>query len=207
MKKQKGLTMMEVLIVLLIVAILTVIATPIVSKIKMNIQIHQSQNKLKQLHTAVSIYRQDYEGEGYIRFDMPNAFYGLGLPIKNTSFRQHLGVDDEMFVSPCGSDITIFESWRLGTIGHISYTAAMYDPALLHPPLGNYFDYKDYVATYRENIVIFVDPYCNASGTSMRNPFVRKRGLAILLSGQMVNKFSEGNASSDNLRWYSLLPD
>ena len=113
MKKQKGLTMMEVLIVLVIVAILTAILTPVFSKIKRTLQIHSSEVSLKNLHLILSIYRQEYDGEGFIRYGLPNSYYGLGLPTSTTTWTS-MGVKDEVFISPCGSDDQVHESWYHG---------------------------------------------------------------------------------------------
>ncbi len=75
MQHQKGLTMMEVLIVLVIISILTALITFAGTKIKRSIQIRNSIGKLQQIYVVVSTYRTDWDGEGYTNYSHPHAYY------------------------------------------------------------------------------------------------------------------------------------
>jgi hypothetical protein len=89
--------------------------------------------------------------------------------------------------------------------GYISLVVGYYSPRAIELSPGNWADYHDYIPRYRQNIVIAADPYCNPPGTNMMAQFVYKRGLALLLSGQVVNKYDMGNAFY--LHWWSDPPE
>jgi len=212
MKKNRhfGFKLIEVIVSILILIALAGILMPVFNKAKRSAEIRSSIAKLHQLGVAVSLYRQDYGGEGFARYDAPNAYYGLALPtLRYYEYYRldHYGADANFLPSPCGADRTIFESFKCGVIGWITYVAPQYEPALMQPGTGNLRDFHDYLATYRENAVLFIDPYCNPPGTIMGAPYIYKRGLSVLISGQVVNRYKMGNAMSFHLQWYSDPPE
>jgi prepilin-type N-terminal cleavage/methylation domain-containing protein len=207
MQHQKGLTMMEVLIVLVIVSILTALITFAGTKIKRSIQIRNSIGKLQQIYVVVSTYRTDWDGDGYTNYSHPHAYYGLGMPSLSYYELNRFGFDVTFFESPCNYNESVFYSFLCGFKGWITYVAPLYEPASMQPGSGNLVDFRNYLSEYRENSVLFVDPYCNEPCTSMSAKYLKKRGIALLLSGQIVNRYDYGNASAKNLRWYSEKPD
>ncbi|HWP30980.1 MAG TPA: type II secretion system protein [Fimbriimonadales bacterium] len=209
-KTNSGFTLVEVIVSILIIIALAGLLTPVFNRMKRSAEIRSSIAKLHQLGVAVSLYRTDYGGEGYARYDSPNAYYGLALPpLRYYEFYRldHYGADANFLPSPCGADQTIFDTFRCGVIGWITYVAPEYEPALMKPGSGNLYEFHDYLATYRENAVLFIDPYCNPPGTIMGAPYIYKRGLSVLISGQVVNRYGMGYAGADNLRWYSDPPE
>lgn len=98
-----------------------------------------------------------------------------------------------------------------GASGYIRMVAHMYDPLVMLQPVegggftANWILYKDYLPQYRENAVVMAEFYCNRMDIRPNSPYVSKRGIALLLSGQIVNKYDQGNWN--NLRWFSAPPD
>lgn len=202
-----GLTMMEALVTLVIIAVLTAILTPVFLKVKRSVQESHSVTKLRELHVALEIYRSNWDAkESYATH---NSYYTLALPPSGGRFVwDDLGVDEEFWESPCGGDPTIFDTGPNLVYGWITPTYVFYDPANFGTPAdrsGNYTDYKDYIPTYRENIVTFIDPYCNPPGTSFADPAVRKRGIAMTLGGQLFNRVRAGVGIT--LQWFSDPPN
>jgi hypothetical protein len=69
----------------------------------------------------------------------------------------------------------------------------------------NWLLYKDYLRTYRQNVVVLAEFYCNPLDKKIASEFVSRRGIALLLSGQIVNKYDQGDWN--DLRWFSPPPD
>ncbi|HWP30977.1 MAG TPA: type II secretion system protein [Fimbriimonadales bacterium] len=203
-KTNSGFTLIEVIVSVLIIIALAGLLMPVFQRVKRNFAIQDSLSRLKQLHLVLSIYRQDYGGEGYARYDTPYAFYALGLPPWSYWWDpRKFGLDLEFWKSPCGADKTIFDTGIGGHFGLITYAAGLcYSPEALR---SNDVYYRDYLATYRENAVAFLDMYCNPPGTVIGSPWTSKRGLAVLLSGQLVNRYKKGNAAF--LFFYSEPPE
>lgn len=202
-----GLTMMEALVALVIIAVLTGILTPVFLKAKRSIQVSNSVAKLRELHVALEVYRANWDAkESYSTFD---SYYAVALPPSGGRFSwDDLGVGQGFWESPCGRDRTIFDTGLNLVEGWVTPTYVFYDPANFGTPgdrSGNYIDYKDYLPTYRENVVTFVDPYCNPPGTSFADPTSRKRGIAMTLGGQLFNRVRVGIAN--RLQWFSDPPD
>jgi type II secretory pathway pseudopilin PulG len=130
MKKQKGLTKMEVLIILVIISILTALITFAGTKIKRSIQIRNSIGKLQQIYVVVSTYRTDWDGDGYTNYSHPHAYYHLGLPTSFAYQKDRLGLSESFSASPCGNDKMIYESFRCGAGGWIAFVAPKYEPAV-----------------------------------------------------------------------------
>lgn len=214
----RGLTLVEALVVLAIIAMLTALLYPVFGNLKRQMKIFTSMRQLRDIHVGVELYRHEYGGADV--FTSYKSFYTLAIPLPETMlpFNPHLpGIDhrSNTWVSPCGhrnpllADQELSRSAMLGGFhGWFSYVAGKYDPRLIEidvPGNGNRMSYMNYIPTYRENIVLVVDIYCNPPGTRMGAPLTRKRGIALLLSGQVVNKYATGDAS--RLQWYSDPPD
>lgn len=206
--RRLGFTLTEALVSLGVIAIVAAIMTPVVISARKSARIGASQLHLKQLWTAVQLYRNDYDGVDV--FNDARDYYRLGLPTPDAHGQEPLvgvlddyGATRELWQSPCGDDQVIFETGPTFVRGRISYVPYFYAPTSLSSA-GNAADYGDYIRTYKENIVIFVDPYCNPTGTSMRAIRKEKRGIAILHSGEITNRVGQGNAFF--LQWYSNPP-
>lgn len=207
----RGLTLAESLVVLVIIALLTAVITPVLLRAKRQAQTTSATSNLRNYHVALELYRSNWDAkEVYLSY---MSFYDLGLPPYEGSEDRFLALlgpelaNLDKWMSPCGADQTIFDTALpiLNILGMISVCYGFYSPWTMTEGSGNLADYEFYIPEYRENIVVFADPYCNSPNTVMSNPLIPKRGLAITLSGQLVNRIKKGNAAK--LRFYSDKPD
>ena len=171
-RKTRALTLVEILVVLAIVAIITALVAPVYRSAKFNAKILDSQNRLKQIHLAFMLYREDNGGEnGYYgepsEMNLPhdhhipfvNRMYGMSMPYRD---------------SPCGRHP------HPDALGRI----------FIHMMDGGSFA-KD-ARLYKENLRIAMDMNCNDSDYDALADERTKRGLGILLSGQSVRVMKRG---------------
>lgn len=209
----RALTMVEALVILAIIAMLTALVYPVFGNLKRKMKVFTSMRQLRDIHVGVELYRHEYGGVDV--FHSYRSFYTLAIPLPEMTlpFNPHLpGIDhrSNTWVSPCGNRNPLLADRHLTTFagfhGWIQYTALMYDPRFLDGPGRDLRShYLDYIPRYRSNIALAVDTNCNPRGTRMGAPLTKKRGIALLLSGQVVNKYSTGDAT--RLEWYSDPPD
>ncbi len=221
--KERGFTIAEALIVLAIIAILSYLLFPLFLKVKRQVQIYSSVSKLRQIHLAIENYRQAWDGADV--FTSYRSYHKLGLPDWDQRDRDEnlwkrtrpWGLTNSshlIWLSPCATRIYEYDViTRQSTFflmtpeSYIGLMALAYRPTMIELPVrGNASAlYKDYIPRYRQNIVIAADPYCNPPGTNMEDAFLYKRGLALLLSGQIVHRYAQGNAFF--LEWWSDPPE
>ncbi|GIV02716.1 MAG: hypothetical protein KatS3mg015_1546 [Fimbriimonadales bacterium] len=210
MKREKGLTLVEALVVLAVIAIVAALLTPVFQKVKQNARVASSVGNVKQLLGALLLYRQDWDGVDV--FDGERAYYRVGLPAAKVGLwpweqLAPYGATDEVWRPPCGFDYKIYDtSPCTDEPNRICMVSVLYDPVNLLPGTGNLSDLGDYLQTYRENSVVFVDPFCNPPGTNMWDVNATKRGIGGLLSGQVVNRYKKGRMGWLDLRWFSDPP-
>jgi prepilin-type N-terminal cleavage/methylation domain-containing protein len=211
MRKRHGFTILEATVTLVIIALLAVLLYPVFINVKRSVHIRTSLEKMRQFHIAIELYRNAYEGIDV--FDSYKSFYKLGLPLSRRSYAELPGLSPKDWHSPCSPEppdqALCISAMLPGACGYFRYVAGLYKPDLIDRfPFegnGNRIEYLDYIPTYRQEIVLFVDPHCNPLGTNYTAPLTKKRGIALLLSGRLVNKFDVGNAA--RLQWYSNPPD
>ena len=186
---------------LAIIICITALLTPVIARARRSSQIASSVSNLKQLYVSLQIYRTENDG-----VDGVYDYYALALPTRNYFNYFWHAKDRKLWPSPCGYvPLRIAAPGVMGVQGEIYYASPTYDPELFRT--GSNLDLKDYLQTYKDNAVVLIDIYCNDAEIdtyAMRAPFIKKRALAALLSGQIVNKIKEGNALS--LPFYSDLP-
>ncbi len=209
----RALTMVEALVILAIIAMLTALVYPVFGNLKRKMKVFTSMRQLRDIHVGVELYRNEYGGVDV--FHSYRSFYTLAIPLPEETlpFNPHLpGIDhrSNTWVSPCGNrnpllanrDLTVFAGFH----GWFQYVALLYDPRMIDSPYNDLRDlYGNYIPRYRSNIVLVVDTNCNPQGTKMAAPLTKKRGIALLLSGQVMDKFATGDAT--RLEWYSEPPD
>jgi type II secretory pathway pseudopilin PulG len=197
-----GFTVAEALITIVIMILLGALLYPSVVAAVKRSKVNTSVQRMRQLFVAIETYRDDYGGSDV--FNSYRSFYTLGLPISTSpGYVRLVDVPPTTWESPCSGkpwDATICSSAMLpGHCGYISYVSGLYEPEIIdeepHARNGNRYLYKDYIIVYQQNIALLVDPYCNLSGTHMSAPLTKKRGIALLLSGQVINRWATGNAS------------
>jgi len=85
---KKGLTLIELLIVIGIIAVLVGIILVVFSSIKERFRIMYCTNNFKQLHIAIEMYRQDYDGiEALI--GQRSEYWELGLPLNPKALKPY----------------------------------------------------------------------------------------------------------------------
>lgn len=176
---KRGFTLIEVCVCIAIMATLAAILTPVFSEAKKSSQIQSSLSRLRQLHIAVQVYRTDHEMGGY-------TVAGLGLPPREYVYDTNLGMGREFWTSPCGYVASIEPNLSRMSYQYVVSRGDREDP---------------YFTKYEDNALLFSDPHCNPSGTVWGSRFIRKRGLGVLLSGQLVNHFKPGFPG--DLSWWS----
>lgn len=200
MKRSAGLTLVETLIVITIIIVVVSIALPVIGKVRKSARITQSVSQMRQIYVAIEIYRSDYDGN-----EGSYTYKNLALPYHDYVLETKLGLSESVWQSPCGSDKTVFDTGPGGMLGWITYGPGTYDDRYVYPGSKSNPEYHTYLADYRQNAVLLLDYYCNEPGTNLQNPVTRKRALAILLSGKVVNTWRTGDAFY--LQFYSDPPD
>lgn len=75
MRREKALTMTEVLVALTIVAVVAAITYPVVSRAMDSVRVSQCISNLRQIGTAIEMYRADHDGSGtyghWVRMGLP----------------------------------------------------------------------------------------------------------------------------------------
>lgn len=199
MKQKSGFTVLEAIISIAVILILMALLTPLFAAAKRKAQITSSVARHRQLFLGLEVYRQN-QGVTEI-YDSPRAYYALGLPSwRGTYTLDHFGLTPRDLHSPCGEDLTIHESSGITQgNGWITFICPAYDPQIMVG--GANIQYATYLQKYRENAVAFFDGFCNPAGTRMNNPFVKKRGIAVSISGQLFNRVKDGRVFE--LQWWS----
>ncbi|GIV03531.1 MAG: hypothetical protein KatS3mg015_2361 [Fimbriimonadales bacterium] len=199
-----GLTLLESLIVVAIIAMLAVMLYPVFGNLKMRMKVVGTIQRLHQFNTALQIYRQEWNGADV--FDSWRSFTVIGLPAAsaNDPTWMHLtpplpGISQKDWIGPCGYDVDRNPSAGPGNwfelrysyprhAGCISYAAAMYAPIVMEneKEWSNYGVYKNYIRTYRDQIIVFAEFYCNPATVAIDPAWTKKRGIGLRLSGQAV---------------------
>jgi prepilin-type N-terminal cleavage/methylation domain-containing protein len=222
--RRSGFTLAELLIVLVIIAVLSYLLFPLFVKVKRQVEVRLSASKLRGIHLAVENYRQAWDGADV--FTSYKSYYKLGLPplkwpFINWGIEFPLLTDGDWrpWVSPCsaGLDWVLMDELRWSAPwagmtynGFIVFVSKWYSPEIIdgnsspYPYLG-YARYKDYIPRYRQNIVVAIDPNCNPRTTNFKNPYLEKRGLSLLLSGQVLSLYKRGDGGE--IYWWSDPPE
>lgn len=181
--KQRGMTLFELVIVMVILAMLTSLLFPVFVKAKKAALVTKSASNLHQIHIALSIYRTDYDGDGVL-----GTASSMGLPSLETlwfSALPQLQLPDEIFLSPCGQHPD-------GPSGVINYG---YYPS--DDPLD---PWAVDAVELGENIILLDDFNCNDASLNLHNRFRTKFALGVTLSGSIRRKSSKAGAS--NAFWH-----
>lgn len=93
---KKAFTMIEILIVIAIAMILMAIAIPVTRNAIRSAKVRQSCFNLKQIHVAISLYRQDHGGDG----KYGAAYWDMGLPPDLPLLIKSYGLTKEVLIPP-----------------------------------------------------------------------------------------------------------
>lgn len=175
---RRGITLIEVLIVIAVLIIVAAITVPVYSKAKMSGKFSAAITNLKQVHAAYMLYREDYGGA--------TDAYGSAAVMR---FPHIMDVWWESALEPYGFSDDMKNS-----------ICPRIDPGLPTSPSGyitfgpsNTGLWPDRVQLYRERHYIAFDENCNTSGVNLANPYTSKRSIAVLLNGSVRNVWNTGD--------------
>jgi type II secretory pathway pseudopilin PulG len=226
----RGLTLVEALIVVLIIGMLAAMLYPVFGSMRMRLKVVGTVQRMKQFNVALQTYRQEWGGADVFTSFWSYYTVGLHPNILPGSDPQNPwgegaryvwepvdpvlpGIRPQDWLGPCAPiSVGIPDQFEDGldyggAAGHVRMVAHQYDPLVMLKPVegggftANWHLYKDYLTEYRENAVVLAEFYCNRLDPLVRSRHVSKRGIALLLSGQVVNKYDQGNWN--DLRWFS----
>jgi len=178
--KRAAFTLVEVLAALSIIVVLVAFLTPVFRGARERALIQSSLSQLRQIHIAVTLYRNDWDAGGY------SQMYSAGLPPYSYVYGTYMGLGPAAFRSPCGYKSTIEPNQ--------SRLSVQYAPS-------PWSLYSDYLSTYQESALLANDPHCNPADVIYDSPFTKKRGLGVLLSGRLINQYKLGFPG--DLRWWT----
>jgi prepilin-type N-terminal cleavage/methylation domain-containing protein len=182
-KIQAGVTLTEILTVIAIASILTAIALPALASAKESANRSGSMNNLKQLHSALTLYRIDENGEG-------KYGYGevMGLPNDLRIIKEKYHLPDALFLSPCPSSSSSRPSlyrrmWQMSA-----------EPLL--PP-----QWEEYSQRRMGSSVLLGDTNCTFPDDNWANELLRHRALAVYEAGNVRQFVKRG--FSGPLDWWN----
>jgi prepilin-type N-terminal cleavage/methylation domain-containing protein len=169
----RAFTLVELIVVMAIVAIVAAISSPVLSAAIHSAHVQQSISNLHQIHIALATYRSDHDGDGRYG-DLGDT----GLPPgRQLSLDLHdLGTPVDLWRSPCGVHPDMPES-----IHHYQYW-----------PGDGGDPFASWCLAFRENMVVLTDSYCTPHDVPLGNVYQSRRGIGLLLSGQVVNRYKPG---------------
>lgn len=192
MKSVRAFTLVELVVVIGIVAVLTGLIFPAFRAVRRSAQVTSSVQQLHQIQIACTLYQQDWDGVG--RYGSASD---MGLPSNELLFagqphRTVLQVSIDLFKSPCGS--------HPGMGGDRGAPAYGY----WYLPSDSWTAFRERSVLWLENTPLVLDQNCNDHDIPLRNPYLPRRGLGVLLSGQLINRVKAGDL--DDWTWWSDPP-
>lgn len=170
--KTRAFTLVEILVAISIIILLSSILTPVLKSTVASAKETQTASNLRQHHLALKMYQIDWNGDG--NFGSSEAMaYPLVPYYWYESWPIVLNIPDGLTTSPCG----------------------------LHPSQGQlmiHYHFRMLVTAdeghaFKDNLLTFADVNCNPSNISYQNTIEQRRGIGILLGGQIVNHRKYGN--------------
>lgn len=166
--RRRGYTLIEALVVISIIVLLCSLLFPVFQAVKWQVKKSRSMSQMRQIHVALLLYVQDYEGGG------PG---GLGLPPSMVTLQE-------------ASDLP----QRLLETGGVPYIAPDH-PAVFTwmPPAGPAYDdllepWLKHIEVTQGNPIILIDETFNHDA----GPFVTLEGHGIYLEGNISKRRARG---------------
>lgn len=176
--KRKGLTFIEVVVAISILAILVAVTLPIIDSSKRRSRQVTCQSNLRQMHSAIELYRSDWSGQAY------GNLYQMGLPPQ-----------------PLMDTLPVVRLLDCNGEGRPNYHAHgglsyMYVPT--PPGRDTWFrqEWTKYLAEQNEQAILAFDLYHNPPNLNVGSPGNIKTALAIRLSGAAVTQRKRGDVYS-----------
>jgi prepilin-type N-terminal cleavage/methylation domain-containing protein len=174
---KRGYTLVEVMVVIAIIAVTTAIAYPAFSSARAAARVSSSADRLRQLHLAVEIYRNDWGANNDLD---PESF-----PSHGYVYWSFLGLGKDFFRSPCG--------YKTGIEDNLMRLSYQYVPA--PEPV-----FTAHLRRYGPDALLFRDPHCSGTVEAWNTPQMTKRVLAVTVGGQLINRMKRG--STLPLEWW-----
>lgn len=174
---RKGLTVIELLVVISILVILTAITYPSLSAAKHRAKITASAAKLKQVYTWLHIYRNGYGEE--VAYGYPAQ---MGLPDKS-------GFGEPAWMtapSPCGNHPVLQKDTRAFILTTLCNSTDADRPRCLK-------SVADDIVLYHENYVLLMDLNCTDPNNNYNARFQEKFGIGIMLGGNLKTRRAIGD--------------
>jgi len=183
MKKTKiarAFSLVELAVALGIIMLLAAILTPVFVSAKEASKRSASLSSLKQLHLAISLYRQEWEGGG-------GAKEGLGLPPLSPfgTAEAALPGTAALWFSPCGwHPDGPFENRR----------------GRIHALYGDEVPWWNAYMLAGESTPLIADFHCNGQSVTLETPFEPYRVQYVTMMGSAVSKMTAGRFKPFDLR-------
>ena len=174
--RRRAFSLVELIVVIAIISVLAALISPALWRVKHSVNMTSSMSRLRQLGVAVQMYQADYQLQRPSVGELPPYGY---------VYSEFMGFAKDFFVSPCGYKDDI-EGNTLGL--SYQYWAGFEENEPLFQKHG-------------DNSALFSDPDCNENGDQWRSQYQSKRGLAVLYSGQVVNRYKPGDPGT--MDWWS----
>jgi len=184
-KTKRGLTLLELLVVIGIIVLLALVVSIVATPIKRRATLIVCRNNFRQIHMAVQAYREDYEG--IEPNGQPLSREELGLP---TAFFGDLirgGYIKDRRIFDCPEETVFKEFTAITGVGSLgSYIFPV--PGDLSPELARQH-FRRCVALKRSKVAILIDPWHNPPdppyAPGVPTPFFPKWELVLRLDGQI----------------------
>lgn len=186
MKRLRGWTLVELLVVFAIIAVVAAIAYPVTRGALDRAKVSRSISNLHQIGLAINLYRADY---GDI------ALYGtveeMGLPPDLGALAREYKLPTELF-DPGGEVITP----EIGSL----YTVFFTGESFVGQP-----SWSKYAKRYQENAILVGDLQNSFAGSTQSiSPLVRRRGIGLFVDGSVRVIVKAGDWTKRE--WWSLPP-
>ena len=163
---KRGITLVEVLIAIAIAAIIAAVTYPVFVEVRSSSKRTKSISNLRQLHSFLSMYRQDYGDEA-----LYGDSYAMGLPPDLGHLVKTYKIPKDTYTSPGPDFLGKFPEGRY--VGHYG------------PRRDGFEDWEKYVQKWQDQAVILSDQNFDFANRSRTNPFVRHRGIGLYLGGHV----------------------
>jgi prepilin-type N-terminal cleavage/methylation domain-containing protein len=176
-RKQSGLSLVEVLVVVAILAILASVAYAIMGPVKKGLATGTCSNNMRLLHNALMVYRADWGNAQSDVGDVPR----LGLPpglYSPATAKPYFG-EEEWFVCPAPKNVEYqFKPHYKAFFWLNEFMGSTFDPP-----------YEEVTAKYKGKTPIIFDPnHIDHATTHLEQPRTKKFVIFVNLGGKVVTK-------------------
>lgn len=180
--RNRGVTLVEILVVIGVILILMAITVPIMSSAKRSAKVTATMVRLRNQWVALSLYRSDYEGDG--RYGTSPE---MGLPKFQT---RSMAVIDQTWPPPCGVHPDLWVSfWVRCFCGQDGMSEEELKAVL--PKCRERIAEESNI--YRENWILLIEDNCSDPEVKLKNDYQRKRAVGVFLSGQVKLRVGIGD--------------